>query len=369
MVCRGGLAKAGRRGLVCGAVGGRSGWQGPIQVAVPDSWHAGVDLADFAEEGLRPRLVTCGVRGPGFQDQPPGSDLLCVLLPVPSTCGVEGGGLFDQLPGLVQVSGLVCLVGGYRGAVDLHPAAVARGLSCPVGTLALRGDVPIITGMRGARFRFGLLASRLVTAAGAAGITVRRPGMTLFLLGHAVQGFIDVANACAGGGEFGDVLEGLADAAAGVVHLAAGVFDVARRPGRGRRQPAPQPPAVPRFRTTPRPPTLRPPVPGTAGRTLPSPQPTRGSARHAEATRAVPEAPAGPRSCGCPKGQVILRRGQTADAYLHACIRWLARDPDAALAATADDWPAPRPAGRPPSRERHSPARPASSGPPPADGS
>jgi len=65
----------------------------------------------------------------------------------------------------------------------------------------------------------------------------------------------------------------------------------------------------------------------------------------------------------------LERRGQTADAYLHACIRWLARDPDAALAATADDWPAPRPAGCPPSRESHCPARPASSGPPPADGS
>jgi hypothetical protein len=65
----------------------------------------------------------------------------------------------------------------------------------------------------------------------------------------------------------------------------------------------------------------------------------------------------------------LERRGQTAGAYLRACIRWLARDPDAALAATADDWPAPRPAGRPPSPEHHSPARPARSGPAPADGS
>jgi hypothetical protein len=37
-------------------------------------------------------------------------------------------------------------------------------------------------------------------------------------------------------------------------------------------------------------------------------------------------------------------RGRTTDAYLHACIRWLARDPDTALAALAD-WPRPRPAG------------------------
>jgi hypothetical protein len=38
-------------------------------------------------------------------------------------------------------------------------------------------------------------------------------------------------------------------------------------------------------------------------------------------------------------------RGLTTDAYLHACIRWLARDPDTALAALADDWPGPRPSG------------------------
>lgn len=40
-------------------------------------------------------------------------------------------------------------------------------------------------------------------------------------------------------------------------------------------------------------------------------------------------------------------RGRTTDAYLHACIRWLARDPDTALAALADDWPGPRPSGAP----------------------
>ena len=40
-------------------------------------------------------------------------------------------------------------------------------------------------------------------------------------------------------------------------------------------------------------------------------------------------------------------RGQTVGAYLRACLHWLARDPDAALAATAGHWPEPRPAGRP----------------------
>ena len=40
-------------------------------------------------------------------------------------------------------------------------------------------------------------------------------------------------------------------------------------------------------------------------------------------------------------------RGRTVGAYLRACLRWLARDPDAALAALAGDWPGPRPTGRP----------------------
>ena len=53
----------------------------------------------------------------------------------------------------------------------------------------------------------------------------------------------------------------------------------------------------------------------------------------------------------------LRRHGQTAGAYLRACIRWLARDPDAALAATADDWPAPRAPGRP-RRESSSPSSP-----------
>jgi hypothetical protein len=81
----------------------------------------------------------------------------------------------------------------------------------------------------------------------------------------------------------------------------------ALRPGRGRRRPVPRPRAVRRFRITLRPRTPRPPGPGTAGRTLVPPPPTRGSARRAEATRAVRAAPAGSRSCGRPKGQAILR--------------------------------------------------------------
>jgi hypothetical protein len=86
---------------VCGAAGGWPGRPGGIQVAVPDGWHAGVDLPGVAEELVRPLLVACGVRGPGAQDQPPGGDLLPVLLPQPGTGGVQGGGLVDQLPGPV----------------------------------------------------------------------------------------------------------------------------------------------------------------------------------------------------------------------------------------------------------------------------
>jgi hypothetical protein len=43
----------------------------------------------------------------------------------------------------------------------------------------------------------------------------------------------------------------------------------------------------------------------------------------------------------------LKAQGQTVGAYLRACLRWLNRDPDAALAALAADWPEPRPVGRP----------------------
>jgi len=48
----------------------------------------------------------------------------------------------------------------------------------------------------------------------------------------------------------------------------------------------------------------------------------------------------------------LQARGRTAGAYLRACVRWLARDPDAALAALAGDWPEPRPPGRPAAQSR-----------------
>ena len=67
-----------RHGLGRGAIGGR---QGAVQVAVPDGWHAGVDLAGAAEKLVRFLVAACGVRGAGVQDQPPGGDLLTVLLP------------------------------------------------------------------------------------------------------------------------------------------------------------------------------------------------------------------------------------------------------------------------------------------------
>jgi hypothetical protein len=67
------------------AAGGWPCRQACIQVAVPDGWHAGVELAGVAEELVRLLLVACGVRGLGVQDQPPGGDLLLMLLPEPGT--------------------------------------------------------------------------------------------------------------------------------------------------------------------------------------------------------------------------------------------------------------------------------------------
>ena len=40
-------------------------------------------------------------------------------------------------------------------------------------------------------------------------------------------------------------------------------------------------------------------------------------------------------------------RGHTIGSYLRACVRWVARDPDAALAALAPHSPCQRPLGRP----------------------
>lgn len=40
-------------------------------------------------------------------------------------------------------------------------------------------------------------------------------------------------------------------------------------------------------------------------------------------------------------------RGHTVGVYLRACLRWLARDPDVALATLAADWPSQRTYGRP----------------------
>ncbi len=44
----------------------------------------------------------------------------------------------------------------------------------------------------------------------------------------------------------------------------------------------------------------------------------------------------------------LAARGHTVGTYLRACLRWVGRDPDAALAAVAACWPGPRPTGRPP---------------------
>jgi hypothetical protein len=48
--------------------------------------------------------------------------------------------------------------------------------------------------------------------------------------------------------------------------------------------------------------------------------------------------------------------GRTVGTYLRACLRFIASDPDAALAALAPHWPEPRLTGRP----RGSQPRPAS---------
>jgi hypothetical protein len=45
--------------------------------------------------------------------------------------------------------------------------------------------------------------------------------------------------------------------------------------------------------------------------------------------------------------EVFTSRGIVPGEFLRACLRWLASDPDAALAALDAHWPVPRPLGRP----------------------
>ena len=176
-------------------------------------------------------MVAWGVRGQGVQNQPPGGDLLTVLLPEPGTGRVQGGGLVDQAPGLVQVSGPVGMVGGYGGAVSVHAAAFARAHSWADGALGFCGGAPIVTARRRARFHRGWVASGFVRAAAAAGFLPGRLGTTRNLLCHAVQGLVDLAYPFLCCGEFVGVGEGLADAAARVSDLAAGVLDVGQSAG------------------------------------------------------------------------------------------------------------------------------------------
>ena len=170
-----------------GAAGGWPGRKGGIQVAVPDGWHTGVELAGVAQEIVRSLLVTCDVRGPGIQDQPPSGDLLPVPLPQPGTRGVQGGGLVDQLPGLIQIAVPVSLVGSYSSAVGVHATAVARICIWAVGVLGLRAGTPIVTVERRARFRCGWMACGFVRAAAAAGLLPPGgSGTTRILLCHSV---------------------------------------------------------------------------------------------------------------------------------------------------------------------------------------
>jgi hypothetical protein len=97
-----------------------------FQVAVPDGWHARVELAGIAEERVCALTVAFGVRGPGVEDQPPGGDLLPVLLPQLGAGGIEGSGTVGQLPGTVQVPFPVGLVGGHGCLVGLGASAVCR---------------------------------------------------------------------------------------------------------------------------------------------------------------------------------------------------------------------------------------------------
>lgn len=51
-----------------------------------------------------------------------------------------------------------------------------------------------------------------------------------------------------------------------------------------------------------------------------------------------------------PAEEILKAQGIAPGTFLRACLRWLASDPDAALAALAAHWPARRQTGRPRTR-------------------
>jgi hypothetical protein len=53
-----------------------------------------------------------------------------------------------------------------------------------------------------------------------------------------------------------------------------------------------------------------------------------------------------------PAEEILKTRGIVPGMFLRACLRWLASDPDAALALLASHWPDPRPLGRPRARAK-----------------
>jgi hypothetical protein len=144
---------AGTAGAVCFRGGAARPGAGPArlggwldrQAAVPQGPEPGVELAGVFEELSGTLTVAAGVRGAGGGDQPPGSDVVAVLLPHPGAGRVERGGLFGQLSCPVQVSCLVRLVGRHGCAVRLHAGGVFRSRRRLPGMLAalvaLCGDV------------------------------------------------------------------------------------------------------------------------------------------------------------------------------------------------------------------------------------
>jgi hypothetical protein len=211
------------------ALGSVLGWE----VAVPQGWHARVELAGLAKERAGPLVVAVSMGGLGVADQLPGVDLLPVLLPQLGTGRVQPGRLIGQVPGLVQVPGPVRLVGCHRSTVSLHPGVVALAGRC-LGRagFGLRRDWALAGGVqmgRCASFRFGSAGSGLGLVSSAGYFLLGRRGLAWIVMCHPVELGVDLPDSVAGCDESGGVREGLADAAACVGDLAACVLDVGQR--------------------------------------------------------------------------------------------------------------------------------------------
>jgi hypothetical protein len=116
---------------VSGAAGDWPGRQGGIQVAVPDGWHAGVELAGVAEELVRPLVVACSMRGAWIRRYPHSGFSVARRTTRRAIAGIAGGrpGLRRLLVSYFFAASLRCQASSVAGVTGKTSAQRLRGMS------------------------------------------------------------------------------------------------------------------------------------------------------------------------------------------------------------------------------------------------